>query len=60
MRSGHGSDSHGLEKISRQGRLHSAMGGTLYLKNIAEAPTRVQSRLARLLRDREAVWPGPD
>jgi len=55
-RSGHSTgDSHGLEKISRQGRLHSAMGGTLYLKNIAEAPTRVQSRLARLLRDREAV-----
>lgn len=55
MRSGHGDGWHGLEKISRQGRLHSAMGGTLYLKNIAEAPTRVQSRLARLLRDREAV-----
>ena len=56
MRSGHVTgDSHGLEKISRQGRLHAAMGGTLYLKNIPEAPTRVQSRLARLLRDREAV-----
>ncbi len=45
----------GFERISRQGRLHAAIGGTLYLKNIAEASTRVQSRLARLLRDREAV-----
>jgi DNA-binding NtrC family response regulator len=46
---------HGLERLSRQGRLHSANGGTLYLKNIAEASTRVQSRIARLLRDREVV-----
>ncbi len=45
----------GLERISRQGRLHAAIGGTLYLKNIAEASTRVQIRIARLLRDREAV-----
>ena len=47
--------SHGLERISRQSRLHEAIGGTLYLKNIAEASTRVQGRLARLLRDREAT-----
>src|SRR6185312_12340839 len=46
---------HGLERISRQGSLHAAIGGTLYLKNIAEASTRVQGRIARLLRDREAV-----
>jgi len=46
---------HGLERMSRHGRLHTAIGGTLYLKNIAEASTRVQSRIARLLRDREAV-----
>jgi DNA-binding NtrC family response regulator len=45
----------GLERVSRHGRLHDARGGTLYLQNIAEAPTRVQARLARLLRDREAV-----
>ena len=44
-----------LERISHAGRLHEAIGGTLYLKNLAEAPTRVQMRLARLLRDREAV-----
>lgn len=57
MRAGNGANDswHGLERISRQGRLHAAIGGTLYLKNVAEASTRVQSRIARLLRDREAV-----
>jgi len=44
----------GLERVSRQSRLHDALGGTLYLQNLPEAPTRVQARLARLLRDREA------
>ncbi|MGH9141916.1 MAG: sigma-54-dependent transcriptional regulator, partial [Vicinamibacterales bacterium] len=45
----------GLERISRQSRLHQARGGTMYLQNVAEASTRVQTRLARLLRDREAI-----
>jgi DNA-binding NtrC family response regulator len=45
----------GLERVSRTGRLHDAVGGSVYLRNILEAPTRVQRRLARLLRDREAV-----
>jgi len=45
----------GLERVSRDGRLHAALGGSLYLRNLPEAPTRVQRRLARLLRDREAV-----
>jgi two-component system nitrogen regulation response regulator NtrX len=45
----------GLERVSRHGRLYRARGGTLYLRNVAEAATRVQARLARLLRDREAV-----
>ena len=36
-------------------RLHDALGGTFYLQNVAEAPTRVQARLARVLRDREAL-----
>ena len=35
-----------------------ARSGTLYLQNVAEAPTRVQARLARLLRDREATLVG--
>jgi two-component system nitrogen regulation response regulator NtrX len=50
-----GDGSKGLERVSLQGRLHTARGGTIYLQNIAEAPTRVQGRLARLLRDREAI-----
>jgi DNA-binding NtrC family response regulator len=45
----------GLEQIKRRSRVFEACGGTLYLQHVAEAPTRVQARLARLLRDREAV-----
>ena len=45
----------GLEHVTRRSRLHAALGGTLYLQNVAEAPTSVQARLARVLRDREAV-----
>jgi DNA-binding NtrC family response regulator len=48
-------ESAGPERISRHSRLHDALGGTLYLQNLAEAPTRVQGRLARLLRDGEAT-----
>jgi DNA-binding NtrC family response regulator len=56
-RSRHGGDhrSRGLERVSRQARLYAARGGTIYLQNIADAPTRVQTRLARVLRDREAL-----
>jgi two-component system, NtrC family, nitrogen regulation response regulator NtrX len=53
---GHGVDhASGLERVSRQSVLHQARGGTLYLQNVADAPARVQARLARLLRDREAI-----
>src|SRR5262249_49235175 len=48
-------DARGLERVSRHSRLFESLGGTLYLQSVAEAPTRVQARLARLLRDREAV-----
>jgi len=53
----HSTDSatRGLDRVTRTSRLHAALGGTLYLQNIADAPTRVQVRLARILRDREAV-----
>lgn len=44
-----------LERISREGRLAAAAGGTLFVRNVNDAPTRVQRRLARLLRDREAM-----
>jgi DNA-binding NtrC family response regulator len=46
---------HGLERVSRTGRVHDANRGTLFLHNIAEASARVQARLARVLRDREAT-----
>jgi DNA-binding NtrC family response regulator len=49
---GHGRD---LEPLGPKSRLAEAFGGTLYLKNLAEAPTRVQARLARIARDREVV-----
>lgn len=45
----------GLERVSRRSLLHDALGGSLYLQNVAEAPTRIQARLARVLRDREAI-----
>lgn len=45
----------GLERVSRSSRVHDANGGTLYLQNVAEAPARIQARLARILRDREAL-----
>jgi DNA-binding NtrC family response regulator len=54
-RSHGGESARGLEVIGAQGRLYEALGGTIYLQNVAEAPTRVQSRLARVLRDREAT-----
>jgi DNA-binding NtrC family response regulator len=50
-----GDTARGLERVSRNSRLHQAVGGTLYLQNVAEAPTRIQARLARILRDREAL-----
>jgi DNA-binding NtrC family response regulator len=46
--------SRGPERVSRTSRVCQANGGTLYLENIADAPSRVQARLARVLRDREA------
>jgi two-component system nitrogen regulation response regulator NtrX len=49
------SSERGLERVSRNSRLFESLGGTLYLQNVAEASTRVQARLARLLRDREVV-----
>jgi two-component system, NtrC family, nitrogen regulation response regulator NtrX len=47
--------SRGLARVSRDGRLHDAIGGTIYMQNVADAPTRVQARLARVLRDREVL-----
>jgi len=55
-RSQNGDDSaRGFERVSRSSRLHDALGGTIYMQHVADAPWRVQARFARLLRDREAV-----
>jgi two-component system response regulator HydG len=42
-------------RIGRAGAVFQARGGTLFLTRLAEAPARVQARLSRLLRDREAT-----
>jgi two-component system, NtrC family, nitrogen regulation response regulator NtrX len=54
-KNGDHASSRGLERVSRHSHLHEVLGGTLYLQNVGEAPTRVQARLARVLRDREAI-----
>ena len=43
-----------IDRVGRAGAIVQASGGTLLLVNLVEAPARVQARLARLLRDREA------
>src|SRR5262249_24166245 len=53
--SGGGKAASGLERVSGTSVLHAARNGTLYLQHGDELPTRVQVRLARVLRDREAV-----
>jgi two-component system nitrogen regulation response regulator NtrX len=52
---GNGEAGHGFEHVGRGGLLYQCNGGTLYLQNVAEAAARSQARLARILRDREAV-----
>jgi DNA-binding NtrC family response regulator len=45
----------GVERLGAESAIWSATGGTLLLTNLTEAPARVQAKLARLLRDREAT-----
>lgn len=42
-----------LERVNRSAAILAAQGGTLVLRNVVDAPARVQARLARVLRDRE-------
>jgi DNA-binding NtrC family response regulator len=44
-----------FERVSRTSRLHDAIGGTCYLRDVAAASPRVQARLVRVLCRREAV-----
>ena len=43
------------EQIGSDSALYLARGGTLLLRNLVDAPARLQARLARVLRDREAL-----
>lgn len=42
------------DRIGAAGALHRAQGGVLFLRHATAAPARVQTKLARLLRDGEA------
>ncbi len=44
----------GADRLSAASAVSRAHGGTLFLANIVEAPARIQIRLSRILRDREA------
>jgi two-component system nitrogen regulation response regulator NtrX len=44
-----------VERITRNGAIYRALGGTVYLANLLEVPERLQAKIARLLRDREAT-----
>ena len=50
----------GPERIAPTGAIARARGGTLYLAGLLEAPVAVQAKLARLLRDGEALLLEPD
>jgi two-component system nitrogen regulation response regulator NtrX len=47
-----------VERVGAGSKLVAASGGTLFLMHLAEMPIRVQARLHRVLRDREAVISG--
>ncbi len=50
---GEAADRRRIERVTNGSALVAARGGTLYLAHLAEAPERVQARLARALRDGE-------
>jgi DNA-binding NtrC family response regulator len=50
-----GEERRNLERIAQGGQLFAAIGGTLFLEHLTEIPARIQARLARLFRDREAM-----
>jgi DNA-binding NtrC family response regulator len=50
-----GPERRGTERVGPSGAIYQAHGGTLLLRNIVDAPTRVQTKLGRILRDREVL-----
>jgi DNA-binding NtrC family response regulator len=50
-----GPERRGTERVGVDGAVFRAQGGTLLLQNLVDAPSRVQTKLARLLRDGEAA-----
>lgn len=48
----------GLERVTQDGALLTAQGGTLFLAQLPDAPARLQGRLARVLRDGEVLTEG--
>lgn len=50
----------GLDRIRKDSAIHQALNGTLFLRQLADMPGGVQARLARILRDGEAVVEGDD
>ena len=44
-----------IERVTTESKLYRASGGTLFLMNLTEMPTRVQAKLHRVLRDREVA-----
>jgi DNA-binding NtrC family response regulator len=47
-----------LEPITRESRIAAACGGTLFLQDVTELPATVQARMARIVRDGEALIEG--
>lgn len=43
-----------IDRVTEDAALIRARGGTLFIANVVELPARLQARLARLVRDREA------
>jgi two-component system nitrogen regulation response regulator NtrX len=44
-----------IDRVREGSAVHRALGGTLLLKQVSELPARSQTRLARMLRDREVI-----
>jgi DNA-binding NtrC family response regulator len=50
-----GAERRSFERVRPPGHLYQSRGGTLFLQNVIDLPSKTQLRLARVLRDREVV-----